>query len=159
MIGDPPKGCMIESYTVFAICFSFFWGFNTLAHCIFVMKYWVLSFKMQQITKGTSIKHLEIKANLLFYSQVFLIIVSQIFFTCKVIHGIQFKNGRRWYTFFPDFPVMVYCSVLLSAFLRMKRCEGSKYSLSNKQMIIQFGSSLACFFMDFIPGLVKNIIT
>ena len=67
MIEKTTNECMTEPYTVFAVCFSLFWGFNTLAHCIFVMKYWVLSFKMQQITGGAEVKHLETRAKVLFY--------------------------------------------------------------------------------------------
>ena len=50
MILQTTDSCMEKPLTVFAVCLSLFWGLNTFAHCIFIMKYWVLSFKMQTIT-------------------------------------------------------------------------------------------------------------
>ena len=58
---------MEKPTTIFAILFTFYWGLNELAHCIFIMKYWVLSFKMKNIIQRTEIKNLEIKAKIFFY--------------------------------------------------------------------------------------------
>jgi len=54
-----------------------------IVHCIFVMKYWVLSVKLENIMKNTEDKRLDLKASLLFWIQIFLICITGTIFIIK----------------------------------------------------------------------------
>lgn len=64
----PYHEILVLVYATFACC--------CLIFCIFTMKYWVLSRKIKQIVDKKIDKNLPIKANLIFYSQVILILVA-----------------------------------------------------------------------------------
>ncbi len=55
-----------------------------------------------------------------------------------------------------DIPPIVYTLVLLDAFIRIKQCDGVSYSLSTKQILIQFVATLACTIVDVVPNLPKT---
>jgi hypothetical protein len=94
------------------------------------MKYWVLSFKMEEITNGSQVKNLDIKAKVLFYILIVFTIGALIFYAIE-IRVTYVNKGVRWSGFIPSLPPAICLLVLFDAFIRMKRCEGIKYSLSN----------------------------
>jgi hypothetical protein len=131
MFHESSKVCLKKSLIVNLLCLSVFWFSNLLAHLVFKMKYWVLSFKMQEITNGTKIKNLEIKAKILFYILGVLMIGTLIFFAIISINRVDFDKEVIWSGILRCVAPVICLIVLFDAFLRMKRFEGAEYSLSN----------------------------
>lgn len=95
-----------------------------IAHCIFVMKYWVLSVKLENIMKNTEDPRLELKANLLFWIQIVLICITGTIFFIK-FRKIQNHENDDIQDLFSTAPPFINVIVLINAFIRMRR-SGTK---------------------------------
>ena len=60
--------------------FTFFWATNLTAHIFFVMKYWMLSRKVDQLTSKKEDKKLNFKAKTLFFIQLFIVFLASVCF-------------------------------------------------------------------------------
>lgn len=111
-----------------------FWWCDDLLHCIFAMKYWILSRKLKGKEK------IKTKAQIMFYSQLFLI------FLAPVLNlWFLWTPGRQYFLIglglFFSLPAFIVVIILAESLYTMHKST-IKISLSKKQVLIQLFSNL-----------------
>ena len=117
--------------TLAVLCYNFYYALNSIAHGIFVMKYWVLSRKILQVTTN-SIDHNLHKKEIAIYTLLILIITStvgaHIVLTLKEIRTKEW--GNRIFKFFLSAPPIMIVIIFAHALYSLRKHEGSDYTIS-----------------------------
>lgn len=102
-------------------------GAGFTAHCIFVMKYWVVAKKIEQIFGSTTDSNLEFRAKIYLYLLLIWIVLAMTLNVC-FFWIYSKKVWDKWYKMLGLItvtPPLVYLAFLCNAFFIMKRHEGS----------------------------------
>lgn len=133
---------MADYYETYVILNEIFQACYTLAPSIFAIKYWVISKKIEKIMcaseQDETLTSIHVKALVIFYGQVVLIIASTTFYTileCETLlyidYGAVFVSAVSLYCL----PPYVVVFVIANAYLRLKKSGGASYSLSEAMIL------------------------
>jgi hypothetical protein len=130
-----------DMYRSWCICIwscAIFGTINILLHAIFVLKYWVLSKKIEQLLQNKD-DYAGLKRQT--YTIVALLTVSTVGYVIYTVYNYtqfpKFKPyARVLFALIPLIPPLILVWALVDALYRMKGSGGAKYSLSTNQVIL-----------------------
>ena len=116
------------------------------SHCIFAVKYWVLSRQIYHLCNSTEDKNLQKKARILLILQFLLIVSTSIALILMNVSELDFKHKKKGVIaqdVFYSLPAYISFFILAEALWKLRGFETNKNSLSKYQLAIQFTAGLS----------------
>jgi hypothetical protein len=143
---------------------AFVWGINLLAHLFFIMKFWVLSHKLEALSneeEQPDTKY-ELKVKVVYYSMlvfILLITVLNIWYLCSTSF-LTFKGNEgnfwAWLLLFSS-PAYLEVILLADALRRMRKsCRQGPYQVSNEQIVVQLVANTLFAISDIMPAMTEE---
>ena len=123
--------------TLIVLCYNFYYALNSIAHGIFVMKYWVLSRKILQVTSGRIDHNLHRKEVAIYAILILVILTTVAAHITLTLEEIRTREwGNRIFKFFLSLPPIMIVLIFGHALYSLREHVGTEFTISKTQIAI-----------------------
>ena len=151
-------GVIRKLYREYQLGLMVYYSLTSLAHSLFVIKYWALAKTLQGIVSGEQDRYQDCKAQVILWVQVGLILFGAVFYSIVIMEADSLKDysavgiKNSWALaassclFIPQMTLLIWLGI---AIYRLNKAEGCL--VSNKRLLLQSSTYFA--------SALSNVIT